>query len=98
MFVCGDCGAVFSTPMYKKRRSTPVCPECGSGHFREENQCRTCHNFFIGAKYEDYCPDCVYNAEDQLRRAVEKWVDADYIELLKDKYPDLEYILGVEDG
>jgi hypothetical protein len=40
----------------------------------------------------------VYNAEEQLRRAVEKWVDNDYIELLKDEYSDLGYILGDEDG
>jgi hypothetical protein len=40
----------------------------------------------------------VYNAEEQLRRAVEKWVDKDYIELLKDEYADLEYILGGEEA
>jgi hypothetical protein len=33
-----------------------------------------------------------------LREAIEKWVDPDYIELLKDEYPDIGYIMGDENG
>ncbi len=95
MYICKTCGSVFSTPAYHKRKSE--CPDCGSTNFTEAKYCKTCHEYFVGAPNEEYCPDCVYNAEEQLRRAVEKWVDNDYIELLKDEYTDFEYILGGEE-
>lgn len=96
MYICKTCGSMFSTPAYHKSKS--VCPDCGSTKFSEAKYCLCCHDYFIAAPNEDYCPDCVYNAEEQLRRAVEKWVDPDYIELLKDEYNDIGYIMGDEDG
>lgn len=92
MFVCRTCGALFSTPAFNKNKSE--CPECGSANFSEANYCKVCHDYLVAPSYQEYCPDCVLNAEDQLRSAVAKWVDPDYIELLKDEYPDIGYIMG----
>jgi hypothetical protein len=97
MYICKTCGAVFSTPAFNKQGKSE-CTECGSANITEANYCKTCHEYFVGCPTQDYCPDCVLNAEDQLRSAVDKWVDPDYIELLKDEYPDLGYIMGDNDG
>lgn len=96
MYICKTCGAVFSTPAYEK--SVAECPDCKSRKITEANYCRTCHDYFVGSPNEAYCPDCILSAEDQLREAIEKWVDPDYIELLKDEYPDIGYIMGDENG
>ena len=92
MYICETCGSVFSTPAFEKNK--PACPDCGSKHIRVANYCKMCHEYFVGGYYDKYCPDCVKAAEEQLRSAVEKWVDADMIELLRDTYSDLESILG----
>ncbi len=97
MYICKECGSVFGTPEPHKGKSE--CPDCGSTNFSEANYCKTCHEYFIGTCYQDYCPECVMKAEDQLISAVRKWVDDDYIEVLRDEYPDLDYLLGDrEDG
>ena len=97
MYICRTCGSVFSTPSFSKNGKSE-CPDCGAAGISEANYCGVCHEYFVGGTNDTYCPDCIANAEDQLRRAVEKWVDQDYIELLKDEYNDIEYILGDNDG
>ena len=44
--------------------------------------------------YDKYCDDCRWNALDQFTQAVERYVDPDYIELLRSEYDDLDYIMG----
>lgn len=88
---------MISTPEFNKQGKS-ACPDCGSTKLTEANYCKTCHEYFVAPTYQDHCPDCILNAEDQLRSAIEKWVDPDYIELLKDEYPDLGYIMGDNDG
>ena len=95
MYICRTCGSLFSTPQFNKQGKS-VCPDCGATDITEANYCRICHDYFIGCPTRDYCPDCVLNAEDQLRNAVDKWVDPDYVELLRAEYSDLDYVLGDE--
>ena len=97
MYICTNCGAVFSSPEFTKNGKS-VCPDCGSKSIREANYCRTCHDYFIGCATEHYCPDCIEQATDQLRNAITKWIDPDYIELLRDEYNDIDYIMEGEDG
>ena len=94
MYICTDCGSLFNTPDFSKRKA--ICPDCGGKNIREANYCKLCHEYFVGGEFDHYCPDCKQTAEDQLRSAVTKWVDADMIELLKSEYSDLEYLLGDE--
>ena len=96
MYICTNCGSTFSTPELKRNKY--ICPDCGADakKLREANYCKLCHDYFVGGEFDHYCPDCKQTAEDQLRSAITKWVDADMIELLKSEYPDLEYLLGDE--
>lgn len=96
MYICKNCGSVFSTPVFAKNKSK--CPDCDSKNFAEATQCRICKNYFIGNNYQDYCDDCRLDAEEQLRRAVDKMVDKDYAELLCDEYSDLEFIIKGDDA
>ena len=97
MFICTSCGAIFSTPEFTKNNKT-VCPECGAKSIREANYCRTCHDYFIGDYCDHYCPDCIEAATEQLRKTISKWIDPDYIELLRSEYNDIDYIMEGEDG
>ena len=92
MWICTKCGSLFSAAGCKK--GVMCCPDCGSKSFVEANYCKTCHDYFVGCGSVDYCPDCIEDATDQLRRAIEKWIDPDYIDLLRNEYPDLDYVLG----
>ncbi len=96
MYVCKDCGSTFYTPHFKKSKSE--CPDCGSDNFVEAEQCPICREWFVGAPLQHYCNDCKWAAEEQLRRAVDRMVDTDFIELLCDEYTDLDFIIkGDED-
>lgn len=97
MYVCKECGSVFSTPEFPKRGKA-VCPDCGSKNFTEAEHCKTCHSYFISDGYAEYCPECIKKAEEQLREAVLQKVDPDYIELLRSEYDDLDYIMGNNRG
>lgn len=92
MYICRDCGSLFSTPSFKNRKA--VCPDCGSKNYTEAEYCKTCHSYFIADGYTEYCPECIERAEEQLREAILQKVDADYIELLRSEYDDLDYIMG----
>lgn len=93
MYICRDCGSLFSAPEYTKSKKY-VCPDCGSKNFTDAEYCKTCHSYFIPDGYEEYCPECVERAEEQLREAILQKVDNDFIELLRSVYDDLDYIMG----
>ena len=93
MYICRDCGSLFSTPEFPKRGKS-CCPDCGSRSYTEAEYCKTCHSYFIADGYAEYCPECVERAEEQLREAILQKVDADFIELLRAEYDDLDYIMG----
>lgn len=98
MYYCKSCGSVFSQAEYTKNRKY-VCPDCGSKDFSEANQCKICKDYFVSdSSYEKYCEDCKRNAFDQFVQAVNKYVDPDYIELLRDELSDLDWVLGDNDG
>jgi predicted nucleic acid-binding Zn-ribbon protein len=97
MYICKNCGSIFSTPAWNKRKS--VCPECGSNSMTEANYCKLCHDYFVPDGTElwdnsEYCPDCIEAAEEQLREAILQLVDPDYIDLLRSEYGDLDYIMS----
>lgn len=97
MYFCKTCGSVFDYADYRKGKYT--CPNCGSQKFESANQCRVCKEYFIPKNsYDKYCDECRQAALDQLREAIDRHVDNDLIELLKDEYSDIEYIMGDEDG
>lgn len=96
MFICKNCGSVFSQPEYRKGKT--ICPDCGSTNYHEANYCKLCHDYFLPDGYElwgnsEYCPECKRTAEHQLREAVLQMVDPDYIDLLRSEYDDLDYIM-----
>lgn len=96
MFICRNCGSVFSTPEY--HRGKDICPDCGSKNYVEANYCNLCHDYFVPVGNElwgntEYCPECREAAEEQLREAVLQLVDPDYIDLLRSEYGDLDYIM-----
>lgn len=93
MNICKNCGSLFGTPDFTKRGKA-VCPDCGSANFTDAEYCKTCHSYFIADGYTEYCPECVERAEEQLREAILQKVDADFIELLRSEYDDLDYIMG----
>lgn len=97
MYVCTDCGNLFSQPGWSKGKE--FCPACGSRNFIEAVYCKLCHEYYIPAanelwEYTEYCPDCVNSAEEQLREAILQLVDPDYIDLLRSEYDDLDYIMS----
>ena len=97
MYICKDCGSIFSTPAWIKRKS--VCPDCGSKSMTEANYCNLCHEYFVPVGSElwdnsEYCPECREAAEEQLREAVLQLVDPDYIDLLRSEYGDIDYIMS----
>jgi DNA-directed RNA polymerase subunit RPC12/RpoP len=96
MYICQDCGSLFSTGNWKKGKM--LCPECGSTVLTEANYCNLCHEYFVPVGNElwdntEYCPECREAAEEQLREAVLQQVDPDYIDLLRSEYGDLDYIM-----
>ena len=96
MYICQDCGSLFSTGSWKKGKM--LCPECGSTVLTEANYCNLCHDYFVPVGSElwcntEYCPECREAAEEQLREAVLQLVDPDYIDLLRSEYGDLDYIM-----
>ena len=96
MYICKDCGSVFSTPAWKKGKS--VCPDCGGKHTVEASYCKLCHDYFIPVGTElwdntEYCNDCLEKATEQLREAILQRVDPDYIDLLRSEYGDIDYIM-----
>lgn len=96
MFICRNCGSVFSAPEY--HRGKDICPDCGSKNYVEANYCNLCHEYFVPVGPElwdntEYCPECREAAEEQLREAVLQLVDPDYIDLLRSEYDDLDYIM-----
>lgn len=96
MFYCKSCGSVFSQAEHTKNGKY-VCPDCGSQKFESATQCPICHEYFVSDNsYDKYCPDCVESALDQLRQAINRHVDPDYVELLRAEYSDLDYVLGDE--
>lgn len=99
MYICKSCGSVFSQPAYTKR-GYASCPDCGSKKIDEAEQCPICHEYFIPQpSWRDYCDECLHDAEEQLRQAVDKMVDKDYVGVLCEEYTDLEFIIkGNEDG
>lgn len=93
MFVCKNCGSIFGTLQVGNGKS--VCPDCGSTNWGEATQCKLCKDYFIPCpSYREYCDDCLLNAEDQLRHAVAKYVDPDYVDMLCDEYNDLDFIIN----
>ena len=97
MYICKDCGSIFSTALYNKGNRT--CPDCGSKNYVEANYCKLCHDYFVPAGNElwdntEYCPECREAAEEQLREAVLQLVDPDYIDLLRSEYGDIDYIMS----
>ena len=96
MFYCKSCGSVFSQAEHTKN-GRYVCPDCGSQKFEAATQCYICKEYFVPDEpYNKYCDDCKRNAIDQFMQAVNKYVDPDYVELLRAEYSDLDYILGDE--
>ena len=93
MYICRDCGSLFSTPEGTKSGKW-VCPDCGSRNYTEAEYCELCHTYFIADGYATYCPDCINLAEEQLREAILQRVDPDFIKLLRAEYDDLDYIMG----
>lgn len=102
MYICKNCGSVFSTAEYSNGKY--ICPDCGSKNFVEANYCKLCHDYWIPDGDDlwdngEYCPECTEAAEEQLREAVLQFVDPDYIDLLRSEYGDVDYIMsGAEDG
>ena len=97
MYICKDCGSIFSTALYNKGKRT--CPDCGSKNYVEANYCNLCHDYFVPVGNElwdntEYCPECREAAEEQLREAVLQLVDPDYIDLLRSEYGDIDYIMS----
>lgn len=98
MYICRDCGSLFSTPEFPKR-GRAACPDCGSKSMTEANYCNLCHEYFVPVGNElwdnsEYCPECREAAEEQLREAVLQLVDPDYIDLLRSEYGDIDYIMS----
>jgi Zn finger protein HypA/HybF involved in hydrogenase expression len=96
MYICQDCGSLFSQGAWKKGKM--LCPECGSTVLTEAAYCKLCHEYYIPLAnelwdYTDYCPNCTEAAEEQLREAILQLVDPDYIDLLRSEYGDLDYIM-----
>ena len=97
MYICKDCGSLFSQGAWKKGKM--LCPECGSTVLAEANYCNLCHDYFVPVGSElwdntEYCPECREAAEEQLREAVLQLVDPDYIDLLRSEYGDIDYIMS----
>lgn len=98
MYICKECGGVFSEPWQDKNHKY-TCPDCGHKNFERANQCKICKEYFVSINsYDKYCCECVESALDQLRRAIDRHVDPDYVELLRDEYDDIDYIMRDEDG
>lgn len=97
MYICQDCGSLFSTGAWKKGKM--LCPECGSTVLTEAVYCKLCHEYYVPGgtdlgDYTEYCPNCTEAAEEQLREAVLQLVDPDYIDLLRSEYGDLDYVMS----
>jgi hypothetical protein len=98
MNVCKNCGSVFSTPGYHKGKT--FCPDCGSANYHEASYCKLCHEYFVPesdgifSSTDEYCPECIEAAEEQMREAVLQLVDPDYIDLLRSEYDDIDYIMS----
>jgi hypothetical protein len=74
MFICNECGHIFSEPeIYKERHpygegyaseSLACCP-CCSGSFSEAVQCAVCGEYFAEEELEDdMCPECYVEGEE----------------------------------
>ena len=93
MYYCKSCGSTFGQPE-RKKNGQYICPDCGSRQFEEAKQCPICKDYFIPDRtYDKYCDDCIESALDQLRQAIDRHVDPDYIELLREEFGDLDYIM-----
>lgn len=100
MYICKDCGSLFSTPSWQKNKA--VCPDCGSKDLNEAAYCKLCHEYYMPVNselwYAEYCQDCQNAAEDQFREAILQLVDPDYIDLLRSEYGDIDYIMSGSDN
>lgn len=62
MYICEDCGEIFSTPEYHK--GTDRCPSCGNKYFDEAVYCKVCHEYVsnddaYGYGHDLVCKDCI---------------------------------------
>ena len=96
MYYCKSCGSVFSQAE-PTRNGKYVCPDCGSQKFEAATQCAICKEYFVSEnRYDKYCCECTESALEQLRRAIDRHVDPDYVELLRAEYDDIDYIMNDE--
>jgi RecJ-like exonuclease len=69
MYICDECGDVFSTPEFHK--GTDICPGCGNKYFDEAVQCKICGEYVsnedaYGYGHDLVCRDCVNSRKDDM--------------------------------
>ena len=83
LYYCLSCEEYFEKPDID--HFVAYCPNCGSDDWTEAQMCRCCHEYF---------PDCVKEAEDELRQIVTEHMKPELIEVVRHEYMDFDFIMG----
>lgn len=98
MYYCLSCEEYFEKPDID--HFVAYCPNCGSDDWTEAQMCRCCHEYFpvehdlLSFERPKYCPDCVKEAEDELRQIVTENMKPELIEVIRYVYMDFDFVMG----